>query len=46
MHPRIAAALIGHNFATHLKHFDLWFDEDSLEAAVERFNQGLHALGA
>ena len=42
MHPRIAAALMGHNVATHLKHYGSWTDEASLEAAVERFNQGVH----
>jgi integrase len=42
MHPRIAAALMGHNVATHLKHYGQWTDEASLEAAVERFNQGVH----
>lgn len=46
MHPRIAAALMGHNVATHLKHYGQWTDEASLEAAVERFNQGMHALSA
>ena len=45
MHPRIAAALMGHNVATHLKHYGVWTDEASLEAAVERFNQGMHSLG-
>jgi integrase len=43
MHPRIAAALMGHNVDTHLKHYGQWTDEASLEAAVERFNQGMHA---
>lgn len=43
MHPRIAAALMGHNVATHLKHYGSWTDEASLEAAVERFNAGVHA---
>ena len=42
MHPRNAAALMGHNVATHLKHYGSWTDEASLEAAVERFNQGVH----
>ena len=46
MHPRIAAALMGHNVATHLKHYGSWTDEASLEAAVERFNQGVHTDGA
>jgi integrase len=41
MHPRNAAALMGHNVATHLKHYGQWTDEASLEAAVERFNQGV-----
>ncbi len=44
MHPRFAAALMGHNVATHLKHYGQWTDEASLEAAVERFHQGLHTL--
>ena len=43
MHPRIAAALMGHNVATHLKHYGSWTDEASLEAAVERFNAGVQA---
>ena len=43
MHPRNAAALMGHNVATHLKHYGSWTDEASLEAAVERFNAGVHA---
>lgn len=46
LHPRIAAALMGHNIATHLKHYGSWTDEASLEAAVERFNQGVHPVGA
>jgi integrase len=46
MHPRIAAALMGHNVATHLKHYGSWTDEASLEAAVERFNEGVQAPGA
>jgi integrase len=46
MHPRIAAALMGHNVATHLKHYGQWTDEASLEAAVERFNAGVHPVGA
>ncbi len=41
MHPRNAAALMGHNVATHLKHYGSWTDEASLEAAVERFNAGV-----
>lgn len=46
MHPRIAAALMGHNVTTHLKHYGSWTDEASLEAAVERFNAGVHPVGA
>ena len=46
MHPRNAAALMGHNVATHLKHYGSWTDEASLEAAVELFNQGVHCLKA
>ena len=46
MHPRNAAALMGHNVATHLKHYGSWTDEASLEAAVELFNQGVHPLKA
>jgi integrase len=45
MHPRIAAALMGHNVATHLKHYGSWTDEASLEAAVERYNAGVHPAG-
>jgi len=41
--PRITAALMGHNVATHLKHYGSWTDEASLEAAVERFNAGMPA---
>lgn len=43
MHPRNAAALMGHNVATHLKHYGSWTDEASLEAAVELFNKGVRA---
>jgi len=46
LHPRIAAALMGHNVATHLKHYGSWTDEASLEAAVERFNAGVHPVGS
>jgi integrase len=46
MHPRITAALMGHNVATHLKHYGSWTDEASLEAAVERYNAGVHTAGA
>ena len=46
MHPRITAALMGHNVATHLKHYGQWTDEASLEAAVERFNAGVHPVEA
>lgn len=46
MHPRIAAALMGHNTQTHLKHYGSWTDEASLEAAVERFNAGVHPVEA
>ncbi|QCH14574.1 site-specific integrase [Synechococcus sp. CB0101] len=46
MHPRITAALMGHNVATHLKHYGSWTDEASLEAAVERYNAGVHPVGA
>ena len=46
MHPRITAALMGHNVATHLKHYGSWTDEASLEAAMERFNAGVHAVAA
>jgi integrase len=46
MHPRIAAALMGHNVATHLKHYGQWTDEASLEAAVERYHQGVHAVSS
>ena len=46
MHPRITAALMGHNVATHLKHYGSWTDEASLEAAVERFNTGAHPIRA
>jgi len=45
IHPRDAAALMGHNVATHFKHYGQWTDEASLEAAVERFNQGVHPVG-
>lgn len=34
---------MGHNVATHLKHYGSWTDEASLEAAVERFNAGVPA---
>jgi len=41
--PRIAAAYMGHNVATHLKHYGQWTDEAALEEAMERFNAGVHA---
>jgi hypothetical protein len=43
---RDAAALMGHNVATHLKHYGSWTDEASLEAAVEGFNAGVHPVGS
>jgi integrase len=43
IHPRITAALMGHNVATHLKHYGSWTDEASLDAGVELFNKGVHA---
>lgn len=43
LHPRNAAAFMGHNVQTHLKHYGSWTDEASLDAALERFNQGVHA---
>ncbi|MEY3963067.1 MAG: hypothetical protein RLZZ106_322, partial [Cyanobacteriota bacterium] len=46
MHPRIAAALMGHNTATHLKHYGQWTDEAALEQALERFNAGVHPVEA
>jgi integrase len=46
IHPRIAAALMGHNVATHLKHYGSWTDEASLEEAVERFNAGMQLVVA
>ena len=44
MHPRIAAALMGHNVATHLKHYGSWTDEASLESAVLLYNQGVQPV--
>jgi integrase len=44
MHPRIAAALMGHNVATHLKHYGSWTDEASLESAVQLYNQGVQPV--
>jgi integrase len=41
MHPRIAAAFMGHNISTHLKHYGQWTDEASLEAALEHFKKGM-----
>jgi integrase len=46
MHPRMAAALMGHNVATHLKHYGSWTDEASLEAAVALFNLGMQPAGS
>ena len=43
MHPRIAAALMGHGVATHLHSYGRWTDDASLEAALTQFNKG--ALG-
>jgi len=34
---------MGHNVATHLKHYGQWTDEAALEEAMERFNAGVHA---
>ena len=44
LHVRQAAALMGHTVAVHLKHYGSWVDEASLEAAVERYNEGLVAF--
>ena len=44
LHVRQAAALMGHTVAVHLKHYGSWVDEASLEAAVERYNEGLVAV--
>jgi hypothetical protein len=44
MHPRIAAALMGHNVATHLAHYGSWTDEASLESAVQLYNQGVQPV--
>jgi integrase len=46
MHPRIAAALMGHNTATHLRHYGAWTDEAALEQALEQFNAGMHPVEA
>ena len=35
--------LMGHTVAVHMKHYGSWVDEASLEAAVERYNEGLVA---
>ena len=35
---------MGHTVAVHLKHYGSWVDEASLEAAVERYNEGLVAV--
>jgi integrase len=35
-HSRIAAALMGHNVATHFKHYGSWTDEVSLRAAANQ----------
>ena len=43
---RDAAAFMGHNVATHLKHYGQWTDEASLRASVERFNAGVHPVEA
>ena len=43
LHVRTAAALMGHTVAVHMKHYGSWVDEASLEAAVERYNEGLVA---
>ena len=37
---------MGHTVATHLKHYGQWTDEASLEEAVDRHAQGMHAIGA
>lgn len=44
LHVRQAAALMGHTTAVHLKNYGSWVDEASLEAAVERYNEGLVAV--
>ncbi len=45
LHVRQAAALMGHTTAVHLKNYGSWVDEASLEAAVDRYNEGLVAIG-
>jgi hypothetical protein len=32
---------MGHTTAVHLKNYGSWVDEASLEAAVDRYNEGL-----
>ncbi len=44
LHVRQAAALMGHTVVVHLKNYGTWVDEASLEAAVERYNEGLVAI--
>lgn len=41
MHPRIAAALMGHGVQTHLRAYGSWTDDASLEAAVALFKKGM-----
>ena len=41
MHPRIAAALMGHGVPTHLRSYGSWTDDASLEAAVALFKKGM-----
>ena len=44
LHVRQAAVLMGHTVVVHLKNYGTWVDEASLEAAVERYNEGLVAI--
>ena len=41
LHVRQAAALMGHTPTVHMQNYGQWVDEASLEAAVDRYTEGL-----
>ncbi len=44
MHPRQAAALMGHSTQVHWKHYGSFVDEASLEEAAKKFNAGVQLV--
>ena len=43
LHVRQASALMGHTPTVHMATYGRWVDESSLQAAVERYSEGLVA---